>query len=65
MYCMRVQLKRMEVNGSIVNVASVAGLMGRRQNATYAAGKHGVISLSRSAAKQPGSRAMRVNVFAP
>ena len=67
MYCMRAQLRRMEGGGSIVNAASVAGLVGRRLNAAYAASKHGVIGLSRSAAREVGDkdRRMRVNCIAP
>ena len=49
---MRAQLKRMEANGSTVNAASVAGLTGRLKNAAYTASNHGVIGLTRSAAKE-------------
>ena len=67
MYSMRAQLRRMERGGSIVNAASVAGLIGRRLNAAYTASKHGVIGLSRSAAKEVGGedRRIRVNCIAP
>ena len=65
MYCMRAQLKRMEDGGSIVNAASVAGIIGRPKNAAYAASKHGVIGLTRSAAKEVGKKGIRVNAISP
>ncbi|KAF2812477.1 oxidoreductase [Mytilinidion resinicola] len=47
--------------GSIVNAASVLGLMGRVNGAAYAASKHGCIGLTRSVAKEVGGRGIRVN----
>lgn len=65
MHCMRAQLRAIENEGSIVNAASIAGLMGRANNAAYAASKHGVVGLTRSAAKEVGSEGVRVNCIAP
>ena len=65
MHCMRAELNVMAENGSIVNAASIAGLEGIANNAAYAASKHGVIGLSRSAAKETGSQGIRVNCIAP
>lgn len=65
MYCMRAQLKNMNVGGSLVNAASICGLIGFPKNAAYTATKHAVIGLSRSAAKEVGDREIRVNCIAP
>ena len=65
MHCMRAQMKVIAEGGSIVNAASIAGLMGRANNGAYAASKHGVIGLTRSAAKEIGIKGVRVNSIAP
>ncbi|KAF2713315.1 ABA4 protein [Pleomassaria siparia CBS 279.74] len=65
MHCMRAQMRVIADGGSIVNASSIAGLIGRPNNAAYAASKHGVIGLTKSAAKEIGVRGVRVNSFAP
>jgi NAD(P)-dependent dehydrogenase (short-subunit alcohol dehydrogenase family) len=65
MHCMRAQMKVIAEGGSIVNAASIAGLIGRANNGAYAASKHGVIGLTRSAAKEIGVKGVRVNSIAP
>ena len=65
MHCMRAQMKVIANGGSIVNAASIAGLQGRPKNGAYSVSKHGVIGLTRSAAKEIGVRGVRVNAIAP
>ena len=51
--------------GSVVNVASVAGLKGTPQLAPYGASKAAVISLTRSLALEWGTAGVRVNALCP
>ena len=51
--------------GSIINMASVAGVMGNAGQANYSSSKGGLISLTKTAAKEFGSRNVRVNAVAP
>lgn len=51
--------------GSIVNVASVAGLLGIGDRAAYNASKHGLIGLTRTLAAEWGARGVRVNAVCP
>lgn len=63
--CLRAQLKVMTSGGSIVNVASVAGISGAPQIGIYSASKHAVVGLTRTAAKEAGASGIRVNAVAP
>jgi NAD(P)-dependent dehydrogenase (short-subunit alcohol dehydrogenase family) len=51
--------------GSIVNVASVAGLAGVSHRSAYNASKHGLIGLTRTLAAEWGGRGVRVNAVCP
>lgn len=51
--------------GRVINMASVAGVMGNRGQANYAASKAGLIGASKSMAQEMASRGITVNVVAP
>ena len=52
-------------SGSIVNISSVAGLLGVADRAAYNASKHGLVGLTRTLAAEWGGRGVRVNAVCP
>ncbi|HVQ96708.1 MAG TPA: SDR family oxidoreductase [Mycobacteriales bacterium] len=65
--CMKHELATMVPlgRGTIVNTASVAGVIGTAGLAAYTAAKHGVVGLTRTAAVEHGCNGIRVNALAP
>jgi len=54
-----------QLGGTIINIASVVGIMGNAGQANYTASKGGVIALTKTTAKELGSRNVRCNAVAP
>lgn len=65
MNSMRAELRHLEDGGSIVNISSIHGTRGEAGCAAYSTSKHAVIGLTRCAARDYGSRGIRVNTVAP
>jgi 3-oxoacyl-[acyl-carrier protein] reductase len=66
-YCSRAVLRYMleQRYGRIINITSVAGIIGNVRRANYSASKGGIISFTKSLALEVGSRNITVNAIAP
>ncbi|MDX6312939.1 MAG: hypothetical protein QOF44_2403 [Streptomyces sp.] len=66
-FCMKAELAHFvdHGGGTIVNMASTAGVMAHAGRAAYSASKHGIVGLTRSAAVEYAQRGIRINAVAP
>lgn len=65
--CVKAAIPQMlkQGKGKIINIASIAGLIGFEQSAAYCAAKGGVVNLTRAMALDYASRQINVNAIAP
>ena len=66
-YCMKYAAKQMlrQRSGRIINISSIVGIHGNAGQVNYSASKAGIIGMTKSLAKELGSRGITVNAVAP
>lgn len=66
-YCCKIVIRRMipQRKGKIINISSISGIMGTPGQVNYAATKGGMISFTKSLARELGSFNIHVNAVAP
>ncbi len=66
-YCCRIMIRKMipQRKGKIINIASISGILGTPGQANYAATKGGMISFTKSLARELGPFNIHVNAVAP
>jgi NAD(P)-dependent dehydrogenase (short-subunit alcohol dehydrogenase family) len=66
-FCMQAQIAAMLSvgKGSIINIASVLGVVGTPRSPAYVAAKHGVVGLTQTAAWEYGTSGLRINAVGP
>lgn len=66
-FCMKQAAKLMlkQRGGRIINISSISGIMGNPGQANYCAAKAGLIGMTKSLARELGSRGITVNTVAP
>ncbi len=66
-YCMQEELKQMmaQGGGTIVNIASIAGIRGLPNSLSYVASKHAVVGMTRTAAMEYAKYGIRINAVCP
>jgi 3-oxoacyl-[acyl-carrier protein] reductase len=66
-YCCRIVIRKMipQKKGKIINIASISGILGTPGQVNYAATKGGMISFTKSLARELGSFNIHVNAVAP